>query len=377
MPSYHAPMPALLAQENPAFLASQLVTCIGNKRALLPLLRQGVQAVRDGLAGRRLRVWDAFAGSGVVSRFLKQHAELLVASDLEPWAAVSARCHLANESELDLPALHAAHRAMLAAWREQPVAEGFIRRLYAPANEAAITAGDRVFYTIENARRLDTFRQAISRQPAGLRDLLLAPLLAEASVHANTAGVFKGFYKDRRTGLGRFGGSNGDALARIRGAIQPGLPLLSRFHCEVRVHEGDAVALAPTLPELDLAYLDPPYNQHPYGSNYFMLNLLVEYREPQAVSLVSGIPAGWRRSDFNRRRHASAALAALLAAVPARHLLVSYSNEGFVGLEEMLDLLATRGEVRVFEQRYNAFRGCRNLRARARHVTEFLFLVGR
>ena len=32
--------------------------------------------------------------------------------------------------------------------------------------------------------------------------------------------------------------------------------------------------------DLDLAYFDPPYNQHPYGSNYFMLNLLVHYRRP-------------------------------------------------------------------------------------------------
>ena len=38
--------------------------------------------------------------------------------------------------------------------------------------------------------------------------------------------------------------------------------------------------LAADLPPLDLVYLDPPYNQHPYGSNYFMLNLLVDYRAP-------------------------------------------------------------------------------------------------
>ncbi|MCC6464869.1 MAG: DNA adenine methylase [Planctomycetes bacterium] len=370
-------MTAVLVEEDPAFLASQLVTCIGNKRALLPLLGQGVKAVRDELGGRPLRVWDAFAGSGVVSRFLKQHAALLIASDLEPWAAVAARCHLSNEQDINLPALHAAHSNMLLAWQKQPVRDGFVRRLYAPADETAITTRDRVFYTVENACRLDTFRQAIGRAPAALRDLLLAPLLAEASVHANTAGVFKGFYKDRRTGLGRFGGSHGDALARIRGPVQPGLPVLSRFCCEVQVHQGDTNALAGRLPELDLAYLDPPYNQHPYGSNYFMLNLLAEYREPGDVSPVSGIPPGWRRSEYNRRRRAAGALAQLLATVPARRLLVSYSNEGFIGLEEMLDLLAARGEVRVFERRYNAFRGCRNLRNRARHVTEFLFLAGR
>jgi len=53
-----------------------------------------------------------------------------------------------------------------------------------------------------------------------------------ASVHANTAGVFKGFYKDRRTQVGRFGGSGQDALARILGQVRIVPPVLSRFECD-------------------------------------------------------------------------------------------------------------------------------------------------
>ena len=59
------------------------------------------------------------------------------------------------------------------------------------------------------------------------------------------------------------------------------------------------------LPPVDVAYLDPPYNQHPYGSNYFMLNLLASGREPAAeeLSQVSGIPKNWNRSHYNKSRH--------------------------------------------------------------------------
>jgi adenine-specific DNA-methyltransferase len=106
-----------------------------------------------------------------------------------------------------------------------------------------------------------------------MKDLLLGPLLSEASVHANTAGVFKGFYKNRHTGVGQFGGSGSDALTRILGRIVLEVPVLSLFECEYEVFQEDANALVHKLRGLDLAYIDPPYNQHPYGSNYFMLNL--------------------------------------------------------------------------------------------------------
>ena len=56
----------------------------------------------------------------------------------------------------------------------------------------------------------------------------------------------------------------------------------------------------------DLAYFDPPYNQHPYGSNYFMLNLVSSYERPnvEKISRVSGIPKDWNRSVFNKKRFA-------------------------------------------------------------------------
>ena len=37
------------------------------------------------------------------------------------------------------------------------------------------------------------------------------------------------------------------------------------------------------LKNLDVIYADPPYNQHPYSSNYFMLNLIIINEEPKKV----------------------------------------------------------------------------------------------
>jgi len=320
---------------------------------------------------------DAFSGSGSVSRLFKRHASYLAVNDIEDYAAVAARCYLRNRSTVDEHALTGLIDDLNARVERPDAPTGFIQELYAPRDESDIEPNDRVFYTRDNARRLDAYRRLIEDAPADLRELCLGPLLSEASVHANTAGVFKGFYKDRHTRIGRYGGSHGDALDRIRGRIALDVPPLSRFECDVDVLQDDANAVVTRLRDLDLAYFDPPYNQHPYGSNYFMLNLLVRYQRPDRVSRVSGIPVGWRRSGYNVRARAIDLLTDLFWKADARYLLVSFNDEGFVPPDRMRALLAALGTVEEVALRYNAFRGSRNLRDRPTHVTEHLFLVER
>jgi adenine-specific DNA-methyltransferase len=128
---------------------------------------------------------------------------------------------------------------------------------------------------------------------------------------------------------------------------------------------------------VDVAYFDPPYNQHPYGSNYFMLNLIVANQEPAKISTVSGIAQGWRRSAYNKRAAAFKALADLVEHTRASHLLISYNSEGFISREQLDLLLRRYGRVEVIETIYNTFRGSRNLCDRSTHVKEQLFLVER
>jgi adenine-specific DNA-methyltransferase len=361
--------------EDEQYLAEQLVTCIGNKRALLSHIGQAVAVVKGRLAKEKLRIIDAFAGSGVVSRFFKQHSSLLVSNDLEPFATAVARSHLRNRGTVDLEGLGEIVRSLNDDVERNEPAAGFIEELYAPKDENAITIHDRVFYTRDNARRLDNYRRLLKRLDPDSRDLLLGPLLSEASIHTNTAGVFKGFYKDKRTRIGRFGGSNGDALYRIRGKIELRPPVLSRFDCDVEVHQGGANEIVPKLRSFDLAYFDPPYNQHPYGSNYFMLNLLVNYERPRLLSTVSGIPTNWQRSPYNVRSTCYSCLKELVERVDASHVLVSFNNEGFIPPDDMHRMLSGLGSVQTVEVPYNAFRGSRNFRNRSIHVTEQLFLV--
>ncbi len=358
-------------EEDQEYLTKQLITCLGNKRNLLPLIGQGLDFVRQDLGRAQLKLFDVFSGSGIVARFFKRYASWLLVNDLEHYSQVLNSCYLTNASQV--PPLEAARAEVLEAANQGTW--GFISELYAPEDDQHIQPGERVFYTTRNARFLDAACQAIAFQPSELRPYLLAPLLTEASIHANTSGVFKGFHRDAQTGVGAFGGKGRNALGRILGEITLPEPLFSRFDVPFEVLETEAGEAARLAPPVDVAYLDPPYNQHPYGSNYFMLNLLARYERPTDISTVSGIPRQWNRSAYNRPQEIRTALADLIENLKAEYILVSFSSEGFLSRSELEALLQNFGTLTVLEQRYPAFRGSRNLAQRELHVKEYLFIL--
>ena len=362
-------------EESAPFLTQQLITYIGNKRRLLPFIGEALYEVKKRLGKEKLSIFDAFSGSGAVARFFKAHADLLLVNDLEAYSETANRCYLANAEELPQKELKEIYQNLLQRLNEEPLKKGFIADLYAPEDENHIRADERAFYTPRNALFIDTARQYIEEVDPALRHFFIAPLLSEASVHANTAGVFKGFYKDKETKTGRFGGTNRNALSRITGDIELPFPVWSRFSCPVRIFRQDTNALASQLDEVDLVYLDPPYNQHPYGSNYFMLNLILSYQRPEGLSQISGIPGDWNRSIYNKRHKAEAAFGELVRNIKAKFILVSFNSEGFISSERMQFILGEVGQVEVFETAYNTFRGSRNLRGRQTHVSEYLYLV--
>jgi adenine-specific DNA-methyltransferase len=363
--------------ENPEYLTRQLLTYLGNKRSFAVPIEHSILEVRARLGGRRLRAVDLFSGSGFVSRLLKRHCSLVIANDLESYARAVSACYLSN-ADGALLAEAASHASRLnAAAAKGTRRPGFVSELYAPADDASIQPQERAFYTTDNARRLDLFVYEIQSLREPIRTLLLGPLLSKASIHVNTGGVFKGFYKDKHSGIGKFGAAAGNALQRILAPIELELPVLSRFRAEHVVLQQDANALAPHLADVDLAYIDPPYNQHPYGSNYFMLNLLTHNERPVTMSEVSGIPTTWNRSGYNVRRAALPLLEHLFASVPARFLLVSFNSEGFVAIDALCSALERHGRVDEIAVKYNTYRASRNLRRRDLHVREHLFLLDR
>lgn len=359
------------------FFGEQLITYIGNKRALLPFINSGIEFIKGRLGKEKITCFDGFVGSGATARLLREHASFLLVNDLEKYCEVVNRCYLANQSEVDRDYL-----TENIAWLNENKltysdSVGFIEANYAPKDDNDVGRGERVFYTNRNAKIIDGLVKLINeRYPSEKRHLFLAPLIVKASVHTNTSGVFKGFHK--KDGVGHFGGAGENALSRIKREISLEVPVFSGKECKVDVRREDINMLVRSkkFPEFDLAYFDPPYNQHPYGSNYFMLNIIAGDENAKEIQDgVSGISKRWNRSAYNKRVQAEEAMERLISDTPAKFILISYNDEGIISIDTFRNILAKHGAVDLLQTDYNTYRGSRNLRARNIKVKEMLWVL--
>lgn len=349
------------ARTTDEYVFHQLIPYLGNKRHLLPLIGEAIAAT--GVEPARATFVDAFTGSGVVARFAKQLGFAVAANDWEPYARVLATAAIAADAPPELPKLGGYANA-IATLNALPGVDGWVARTLCPTDDAAPDRQrERLFYRRATGRRLDAIRDQIAQwQADGSCDdaaacCLLAPLLYQASWLANTSGVFKGFHNG-------WGGKNGTALHRILADLhlQP-----ARFLANGRAHHVLAVDAANLMPQLpvraDVVYLDPPYNQHPYASNYHVLNSLVQWDQPELPPPTqrgarAGIRTDWqqRRSVWNRRGGAAQEFASLLASIAAPHVLISYSTDGTIPLEQLLATAGAHGAITVHAQSYKRYR---------------------
>jgi len=360
--------------ENKDFLTTQIITYLGNKRTFLQDLDEIINAIKIELNKDKLNMGDLFSGSGIVARNFKKDADLLITNDIEYYSWLLNECYLSNPNEKEKADINKWYQFLLNNV-DTNKQDGFVFQLYAPKDINNIKKEERCFYTPYNAKYIDSIRELINQVPTELQKYFIAPLLTEASVKTNTSGVFKGFYKNKKTGIGQFGGTGQDALSRIEKNIELPKPIFSNFNCRVINYNNDIFDIIDELPELDVIYLDPPYNQHPYGSNYFMLNLIAKNEAPEEYSKVSGIPKNWNRSVFNIKRQSLEAMTDLCNRLKTKYLIISFSDDGFITKEEMTEMLGKIGTVTIKTKQYNTFRGSRNLKDRSIHVKEYLYIV--
>ena len=358
------------------FVLQPMITYIGNKRKLVPWIMEIVEEISSKLA-KKLVAFDGFAGSGVVSRALMPLCSILHSNDMEYYSYVLLRCFLETPTVVQKERI-LGHFNEMERLCQEPTEIGFITELYSPKNTETPLADERCFYTHENAMIIDTLLKYIVGVEEDIKCYLLGPLLIKASINVNTAGVFRGFYK--KDGIGHFGGAAENALERILAPIELVRPVWSSSTCVSRCHNSDINNLITTFKdgELDLIYLDPPYNEHPYGSNYFMLNLIALNRAPTEYSKVSGIPKFWNKSAFNGRGSAYDTMLDLLrnCLKKARYTLVSYNNEGLVTEEDWNTIfLELRCEVKMYQKEYDTYHGSRNLGDRNKKVVEILYML--
>jgi adenine-specific DNA-methyltransferase len=295
-----------------------VIKYLGSKRRLVPV----IGAMAEAVDARR--ALDLFTGTTRVAQELKRRGVVVTAVDTARYSEVLGRCYVESDARVvDRVALAEALRDLAA----RPGRPGYFTETFCERSR---------FFQPHNGARIDAIRDAIDRDHAtsALRPVLLTSLLEAADRVDSTTGVQMAFVKQW--------------ASRSYNALELREPLI--LDGPGHVHRGDACELASILGEFDFAYLDPPYNQHRYFTNYHIWETLVAWDAPQHYGVAckrSDARDASTRSAFNRRREMPAALARVLRDVRAEVLVLSYNDESWVGLDELREMCAPRGVVEV------------------------------
>ncbi len=188
------------------------------------------------------------------------------------------------------------------------------------------------FFQPHNGARIDAVRDAIEAEYAdsALYPLLLTSLIEAADRVDSTTGVQMAYVKQW--------------APRSFNPLELRVPEL--LDGPGRAVLGDAVELAPALGRFDLAYLDPPYNQHRYFTNYHVWETMVAWDSPEAYGVArkrvdSRDPS--TRSAFNSKRTMAGALGSVVASVDCDLLVLSYNDESWFALDELEAICAQSG----------------------------------
>jgi len=337
---------------------------IGNKTRLLPFILRTLN--KGGIAVGS--VHDAFAGTASVSRALKARGWRVHSSDLLVSSYVFQRAYVVADCADPLLGEMASELAALAP------RESFISRHFSPAGGSE--SEGRMYFTPPNAGRIDAAREELeSWRKAGKVGedsyyLLLAAIIEGADRVANTAGVYASYMKRWQPN------------ARRAFGVAPEVPIKGAQ--PARAHLMDAIEAAKSIGEVDLLYIDPPYNSRQYVAYYHIPEILARGWTESAPAIRGkvGLLAGEEgRSQWSHGRRVQKLFSALLSATTATHALVSFNSEGHLPPEVLLSLLtkaSADGNVSHFSQRYRRYRADSDREGRHYHrdiALEHLYLV--
>jgi len=335
-----------------------MIKYIGSKRTLVP----DIVRIAQALPGVRT-VLDLFSGTSRVGHAFKRSGFRVHANDHNAYAATLARCYV----QADREAVLADAERLVREFNRLPGSPGYFTETFCVRSR---------FFQPRNGGRIDAIREAIARKclPPELEAVLLVALMEAADRVDSTTGVQMAYLKSWAPRASKpLELRVPDVLPRARHGKGTALQL-------------EALDAARRVPA-DLAYVDPPYNQHKFLGNYHIWESLVLWDKPEVYGTAcKRVDCRTRSSAFNSRPGFAPAFAELVGAIRAPWIIVSFNDEGFLPRARAEALLATRGRVTVIEHDYRRYVGARigiynpagTKVGTVSHVrnTEFLYVVG-
>jgi len=309
---------------------------------------------------------DAFCGTGVVAEAAALLGWNIRINDHLNSAVISTGARLISDQQVKFKKLGGYVKAINILNNTTPV-EGFIWRTYSPASFDDC-GFERRYFTEKNAAHIDAIRGVIDQwRKAGTIDeieerLLIADLFGALNRVANIAGTF-GCFLSKWTSQ-----SQGNITMRSRDLKA------NITHVEAMV--GDVFDM-PSIAD-DLVYLDPPYTKRQYASYYHILETVALGDKP-TVKGVSGLrPWRDRASDFCYKVRALKTLSCLVQNLKARRILLSYSSEGHICMQDMEIELARTGKLTMYPLgSIGRYRPNKTASKNSTNVKEFLVVVER
>lgn len=304
---------------------------IGSKARVVDAIMRRVGAPSGG------RLIDVFCGSGAVAQAAACAGWPVHVNDHLRSAAVTALARITDEDQVPFARL-GGYATAVTALNNVREHRGFIWREYSPASLER-TGVARLYFTEENARRIDGMRLHIRELSESGRlnereeALLLADLMGAANRVANTAGTYGCF-------LSKWQRQSQEAISVAARVLPRRLPLSTMAVGDARDVDCRAE---------DVAYLDPPYTKRQYAAYYHVLETIALGDEPKVEGVCGIRPWHHLASDYCYRSRAVRALAELVAALPAHRVLLSYSTEGHVPLDRLVDALGGAGRVSLHD----------------------------
>lgn len=297
-----------------------MIKYLGSKRALMPVLETLFAASKATSAV------DLFTGTTRVAAAMKQLGMQVTTVDTASYSEVFSKTFVElDATDADLRELADAVKSL----NELSGTSGYFTEVFCEKAR---------YFQPKNGQRIDAIRSVIESDYKGswMYFPLLSSLLIAADKVDSTTGVQMAYLKtwSRRSFLD----------------IELQVPeLLTGSGRSVR---GDAIEQVPNLGSFDLAYLDPPYNQHRYFGNYHIWETLVRWDQPEYYGIANkriDTRSKDNKSVFNSKLTLPTALATLISGLDTKTLVLSYNNESWLSRRELTDMCSRFEAVEILD----------------------------
>lgn len=335
---------------------------IGSKYSLLEFIKESINSTltlsNETREPKDMVFADLFAGTCVVGGTFKSLGYSIIANDIQYYSYVLCKHVIENNGNLNQDRCD----SLIKELNELNGEEGFIYNNYALGGTQN-KPFQRMYFSDNNAKKCDAIRIQIEKWKNENRVdeneyyFLLGSLLNSADKYANTTSVYGAFLKTLKKS------------AQKDMELTP-LPIVcGNVKCEV--YNEDISELIQTISG-DILYLDPPYNERQYCTNYHLLETIARYDSPEVYGKTGLREYSQEKSIFCNKKLVTEAFEKLIKNAQFKYIFLSYNNEGLMSFNEIEKIMKKHGKYKVFMKEHHRFKADSSRDHKADSTIEYL-----